>query len=258
MAFPEPTVALAKTIRSFVYWQYADDDDVQAWVEAYNQNTQEYVDWFNALNLPIYTKQSGTLLDWVALGLYGLPRPVLGTGNDLTIGAWGTYVWGGLAYAEHRVISRVVYSTASDDVFKRVITWHFFKGDGRVFTVRWLKRRIMRFLVGTNGTAPIVDQTYLISVTFGADGQINIRLITQFVKITGGCIYGQFAWGEQAYGALQRRTVATAPEFALAQVFREALLQGVLEIPFQFHATVQTNGSFTLPADGGFLRPPSG
>ncbi len=57
-----PTTVL-KTIPSFLYQQYADDENLQAFVASYNEMAQEYVDWYNQISLPVYTLQSGGLLD---------------------------------------------------------------------------------------------------------------------------------------------------------------------------------------------------
>ena len=34
---------------------------------------------------------------------------------------------------------------ADDDTYRRCLTWHYQKGDGKYFNIRWLKRRVMRF-----------------------------------------------------------------------------------------------------------------
>ena len=56
-----------------------------------------------------------------------------------------------------------VYTT-SDDIYQRLLTWHFYKGDGKIFSIKWLKKRVMRFLIGANGTAPLLDYTYPVSI----------------------------------------------------------------------------------------------
>ena len=284
----DPPPLLGKTIPSYVYWEYADDDDIQAWVEAYNTNTQQYVDWFNSINLPIYTgpQISGALLDWVAHGLYGLVRPVLGTGHDSTKGPYNTFGFNDIPFNALVKVSGVTYQSVSDDIFKRIITWHFFKGDGKVFSIKWLKRRVMRFLVGDNGTAPIIDQTYRISVTFGADSEVSIRIIDRLTritdgaifntfgfngnprrtKITGGAIYDAFAYNtesldamrtgpeilpqaqrDEPFNALNLLSEPVGPPFAHEAELKEAIDQGVLELPFQFTYDVEIDGSLTPP-----------
>ena len=77
---------------SYLYLQYQDDDNLQAFVDVYNSQAQEYLDWFYSISLPVYTSDtiSGSLLDWVAQGLYGMPRPVLATGVNQNLGPYNT------------------------------------------------------------------------------------------------------------------------------------------------------------------------
>src|SRR5215472_3249732 len=65
---PHDVTGLTTVIPSYLYQEYSDDEDLQGFVEAQNEMQQNYVDTFNALNLPIYTSYpvSGALLDWVA------------------------------------------------------------------------------------------------------------------------------------------------------------------------------------------------
>ena len=46
---------LQKVIRSYLYQQYADDEDLQAFVAWFNAEGQEYVGWFASISLPVYT-----------------------------------------------------------------------------------------------------------------------------------------------------------------------------------------------------------
>jgi hypothetical protein len=161
---------------SYLYTQYADDDNLQAFVASYNSYTQSYLDTFNGLNLPIYTQLSGALLDWVGAGVYGYPRPTLPGTKTTAVGPLDTY------YLEQSVplnTSKVtpgnVYVT-TDDIYQRLLTWHFYKGDGKYCTVQWLKRRIARFLIGTNGTAPNIDNTYFVNLSFVGNRQITINI----------------------------------------------------------------------------------
>ena len=82
---PTSTTSATKTIPSYLYWQYQNDPDIAAFVTVYNQDTQSIVDWFNSVNLPIYTQLSGNLLDWVGQGVYGYPRPIIGSSKVLDI-----------------------------------------------------------------------------------------------------------------------------------------------------------------------------
>lgn len=229
---------LTKTIRSYLFLQYSDDDDLQAFVAAYNTMSQEYVDWFNQIGLPIYTGDmiSGTLLDWVGAGLYGYTRPVLPSGRNQYRGAFNTYGYAtALGYNALKRIGPPVYYATNDDVYKRCLTWHFYKGDGKVFNVRWLKRRIMRFLVGSNVN---IDVTYQISISFGIGNQVNIIIYNGLRTVTGGALWGRFGYNRaMAYNSIRSKFQQFAP-LALASTFKAAIDAGVLELPFQFTYTV--------------------
>lgn len=231
---PDENPPLARTIPSYLYAEYQDDEDLQALVDAYNAEMQRYVDWFNNLDLPVYTKLTGALLDWVARGLYGLIRPVLGSGHNVTEGPYDTFGYDELTYNGYMILDKVVFAPVTDDVFKRVITWHFFKGDGKVFNVRWLKRRVMRFLTGVDGVDPGVDETYRISVSFGYAGQVNITLVTRKTAVVRGAIYDTFAYNTEPYDDLVIHVTQLNPQFEMAQTLKRAIDEGVLELPFQF------------------------
>ena len=59
---------------------------VESFFDAYNATAQGYLDQINSLNLPIYTKLSYPLLDWVGNSLYGQPRPTLTLNNIQLVG----------------------------------------------------------------------------------------------------------------------------------------------------------------------------
>lgn len=132
-----------------------------------------------------------------------------------------------------RFVAPETFYATTDDVFKRIITWHFYKGDGKVFTIRWLKRRIMRFLEGTNGTAPNIDQTYQVSVSFGVGNQVNITILSGIRTFLSGAIFNGFAMNTQAFNAIQTSFVPLT-NFALAPVLKAAIEAGACELPFQY------------------------
>lgn len=232
---PDAPESLAKTIPSYLYQQYNDDDDLQGFVMSFNAMAQQYVTWFNEIGLPIYTGDpiSGTLLDWVAQGLYGLTRPALSSGQNRDLGPYNTYAYNVLPYNSKKLVGAQDIVATTDDVFKRCITWNFFKGDGRQFNVRWLKRRIMRFLNGVNGTNPNVPVTYQISITFGLHGQVNIRLLNGERTLLGGATFNSAPYNTTAYNQLRSSFQTFAP-LANASILREAILSGALQLPFQF------------------------
>lgn len=158
------------TIPSYLYFQYSDDENLPALIDAYNTMTQNNVDWFNSLNLPIYPLLSGTLLDWVGEGLYGYPRPVFSSTTKITSnGAIDTFVTDNLPISAADYSSEGTSYTIPDDIYKRVLTWLFYKGDGHQFSITWLKRRLYRFLFAPAGWDINIAYTPMISVTFKSD-----------------------------------------------------------------------------------------
>ncbi len=232
--FNPPSAGLPRTIPAYLYWEYSDDDDLRAFVMAYNRCTQYYVDWFNAIGLPIYTGEqiSGPLLDWVGAGLYGLPRPTLPSGRNQDVGPFNTWALNTIAFNTLKKVGPVNYAATSDDVYKRILTWHFFKGDGKRFDIRWLKRRVMRFLTGANGAAGQTDQTYQVSVTFGPNRQANIRLLSYLRRVVSGPL-NTWAMNTTPLNTLRSSITEFAP-LAFSQTFKTAVDAGVLELPFQF------------------------
>lgn len=234
---PVGPTTLQNQIPSYLYVEYNDDDTLQAFITAYNNLFQGYLDWFNQNPLTIYTNPNtqGTLLDWVAAGFYGFPRPALPSGTNSNIGPYNTYDFNyNLAYNQMKIVgSQNVYAT-TDDIFKRILTWHLYKGDGKVFTVRWLKRRVYRFLFGVDGTDVDCSNTTPISVTFGGAYSVNIFVGVGQRIVTGGALYDRFEYDTQQFNALQTRfNPYTGPQIPLAPIFKSAVDAGVLELPFQ-------------------------
>lgn len=226
---------LQNVIKAYLYQEYSDDADLQAFFAAYNALAQAYLNWFNNVNLPIYTALTvfGALLDWVGQGLYGYARPVLPSGRAQVEGPLNTYQFNTLQYNQRKLVGSPNYYATSDDVYRRCITWHFFKGDGKVFNVRWLKRRIMRFLAGANGVNYNVDQTYQVSVIFGADDQVNIRILTGVRRVSGGAFYNRAQYNTKRFNELDTSFMALSP-LAFAAILQAAIDTGVLELPFQY------------------------
>ena len=177
---------LTQILPSYVYTQYADDVNVQAFASAYNQLAQSYLDTFNGVNLPVYTGLNGALLDWVAQGLYGKIRPSLPVLElKPPTGPYGTSTFGTLPFGALRAAAAPNYILATDDIFKRCLTWALYKGDGKQYSTRWLKRRVARFLSDENGQ---FDQTYRISVGYGPSDSVTIRIVNIVRTVTGGSV----------------------------------------------------------------------
>lgn len=236
---PSGPTTLTQNIPAYLYEEYADDDDLQAFVGSYNQLVQGFVTWFANVGLPVYTGEQiiGTLLDLVAMGLYGMRRPVLSSGRNRDVGPFNTYAFNTLGFNVRRRVGPTNVTVTTDDVFKRIMTWNFYKGDGNTFNIRWLKRRVMRFLIGDNGSAPNIEQTYSISVSYTGTA-IVIKISVGTRLITGGALYNRFGFNRMPYNALLTRFVSPPNPFAYESVLKEAIESGVLQLPFQYSVSV--------------------
>ena len=200
---PTGPTGLTSTINSYLFQEYADDAALQTFVNAYNQLSQDMLNWFNDVNLPIYSGLSGPLLDWVANGFFGIYRPVLSVDQVTSIAAYGTVQMGGLAYGQQKITINGQFIQVNDDIFQRVMTWHLYRGDGFLYSTSWLKRRVHRFLNGPNGISPYIDQTYDVSIAYSGS---NVTI--------------------------------TVPNNATGQVLQYAIADGILALPFAYTYTV--------------------
>ena len=228
MTLPTASVTATKTIPSYLYFQYIDDPDLPALIASYNQQTQNYVTWFAAINLPVYTGLTGALLDWIGQAIYGLPRPSLSSsaisGMIGQIGSVKHHGAIGPSGPTPNIVSAIsttqIYQTQNnydtpDDIYKRILTWWFFKGDGKNFSIPWLKRRIARFLYGTNGTNICPAWNPGISVTFN---DATSPLPTCTITLTASNLTGVSS--------------------NLLTYLQVCIADGVLLLPFQFQYTV--------------------
>jgi hypothetical protein len=235
---PTGPTGVLRPIPSYLYQEYSDDSDLQAFVAAYNSMMQDIIDTLLNLNLPIYTKDpiSGALLDWVGQGLYGISRPSLTYSFPRIFGPYNTYEYNVQTYNQYVYQFPDDIALTDDDIYRRVITWHFHKGDGKYFSVEWLKKRVMRFLLGINGTCPNIDNTYQISVTFGASCDVTIRIVLIDRTIIDGAIYNNdsFQYNVMQYNQLNT-TAINYPPLPTMTEFADAVRSGVLELPFMFN-----------------------
>lgn len=153
-------------------------------------NAQGYLDEINALNLPIYSSLSGTLLDWVGENLYGQPRQNLPQSLPYIIGPINTWVINTQPINGSRLVTPSGVVAVTDAAYIAILMWNNYKGDGFQFTLRWLKRRIARFLACAaapfvNGAGPFLvsgnatpnpPNTYQISAAFTGATEITITI----------------------------------------------------------------------------------
>lgn len=190
---------------SYLYAQYSGDADLQAFVDAYNSITQGYLNWFNTTPLGLYTGPNinGLLLDWIGQGVYGVPRPVIGTFTTGATNALNTMPVNARAVNENLTTSSGTATVVNDDIYKRALTWRMYRGDGVQMSIPWVRRRVARFAFGAGGA------------------DIDIGLLPN-VGITQS-------------GSAMTITVATSPA---TQAMQSLISQGHLPLPFQMTYTV--------------------
>lgn len=198
-----------KTIPAYPYVQYQEDDNISCFFDALNIYSQAYVDWFNVLDLPIYTKApvEGTLLDWVAMGLYGIARPGLPTSQGSPDqGPVNTFTTDEIPLNSFFPGTPDTYIAVNDDFFRRILTWKLYRGDGDFPSPVWLKRRINRFLNGVDGKDVTDNTTYDVSVV-----PTDVRKWT-----------------------------ITIPSTTAGLVFKHAVNSGIISLPFQIQWSIVT------------------
>ena len=94
------------------------------------------------------------------------------------------------------------FVATSDDSYKRMLTWAFFKDDGKTFNVRWLKRRVVRFITSADGGNADTSNTYDVSVVIAGT--------TATITISGALVT------------------------PLATILQKGIASGALELPFQY------------------------
>lgn len=224
---------LADVVKAYLYQQYFDDSDLQGFIEASNATFQGYLNWFRETPLSVYTNPSisGPLLDWVGTGIYDISRPVVSNGSTRYVAAYGSLPYAKNPYLKHVKISNETASIVDDDIYKRVLTWHSYLGDGRNTSIYWLRRRVARFIYGFSGT------------DVSADYFSKISIIRPPLSFSAAYTTGPYA--TQPYSTRKsRRTLAahalqiTVPATSVSVAFQNLLEQGYLALPFQTRFSV--------------------
>ncbi|HDR9497032.1 TPA: hypothetical protein QDC06_000217 [Burkholderia cepacia] len=227
------TGTLENVIPAYLYVQYSDDADLQAFIASFNSLAQGYLDWFNSTPLGVYTSSSinGPLLDWIGQGIYGISRPVISTLTVATSGQVSTVPVNTSAINRHLIRRSGTVSIATDDIYKRVLTWHLYLGDGRQMSVQWLRRRVARFLYGENGADIPVDYLPRVGITrpsLPAIGALNTTPVNAYALNT-----------HKARAQLGTRALQiTIPNTQMGQIFQVLLREGYLAVPFQVNFSV--------------------
>lgn len=235
---------LTETIPAYPYQEYADDENISAFFDAYNDGTQAYVDWFNEAGLAYYPSLSGDLLRWAVSGLYGVSAfSALASPVSPALGPLNSFALNTIPLNSYTAPSETYYEV-TDDVLKRIVTWNFFKGDGKRFCPRWLKRRIMRFILGTNGIDP---EPWNAGFTVGCENTqgVSVQFSTSYLSApTGVSASATTGTGNLAAGTYYY--VVTA-ENSRGETVKSA------EVSATLTATGEITIDFTLPsgATGG-------
>jgi hypothetical protein len=232
---------LTQTLPAYPYQEYADDENIAALFNAYNDGVNAYVSWFANIGLPYYPGLTGSLLNWIAQGIYGQMRysaaasPATSAIGPLNSAALNTIP------LNTYIAPTQTYYAVTDDIFQRILTWNFFKGDGKRWCPRFLKRRVMRFVLGTNGIDP---EPWNAGFTVGAESTQAISV--QFVGST--CV---ISINQLAASALTQLT----PN--ILQIFAALFLApGVLDKPVEWNYSVNISTSLTVlvsPASINYL-----
>ena len=227
------TQPLPNVIPAYVYDQYSDDENVQGFFEVLNAMAQGYLDWFNQTPLPLYTNPNinGPLLDWVGNSLYNIPRPVISDVQQVVKGAMATVPLTALPIAGFQISESGTSAIATDDVYKRVLTWFMYRGDGMQMSVEWLRRRIARFIYGINGT-DLTDVGLISTVSLS---QVN----SQSGGVMGNGVMGLMVMG-LAFSKVLHKGIANLPSYPMSSVLQELVNTGVIPLPFQVTVTFNT------------------
>ncbi|MBM1020718.1 hypothetical protein EIC82_01240 [Enterobacter sp. A11] len=233
---------LEDIIKSYLYTQYNDDDDLQAFVTAYNEMAQQTYEWMRQANLPVFVGgyNAGDQLKWIAKGIYGVKPPVLVSGKRSAYGPFNAMLFNQLPFNGRKVVNQSDQVVVSDDLFKRIMTWNFYKGDGFYFTIPWLKRRVMRFLTGIDGVDVVNDQRWSISVLF-SDSGASISIIKGFRKLTDSSIFNASSFNARAFNQ-KSSILIKSNDYEYADLFKQAFDSGLLHIPFYQPVTVTIIG----------------
>ena len=223
---------------SYLYAQYSDDENLQAFVGAFNSLAQGYLDWFNQTPLSVYTNTniSGPLLDWIATGVYGISRPVISTASSTEYGEWNTAPWNTLPWNGFVIDISGQNQIASDDIYKRLMTWILYRGDGVQMTMQWLRRRVARFIYGVNGTD--IDVGMLQNVSISATGGTTSNIIAGTNSAATNSMATNSATAKTGSSAPSSIYNITIPNLPTSQSFSVLFKAGLIPFPLQMQFEV--------------------
>ena len=234
-----PNYQLAAPMAAYPYAQYQDDDNITGFFMAVNSYCQSnYVDFFNNYLPAVYTNVNinGLFLDWIGQGLYGIVRPYVSSGSVTSLGAYNTSLYNLFQYDYLKYSGTIMTLQVNDDLYKRCITWNFYRGDGSQFTVTWLKKRIVRWLLGVNGIPLQVQSTYGVSVQFS--GSVVTITITNNAVLQSSSIPNTFYPDQVTANASTGNNSSSAFSISMIQALQILLTSGMLILPAQYSYVV--------------------
>lgn len=182
----------------FAYDQWQGIPEVVAYFGATKHFTHEIIRELTEKSFSDYFKFKGDMLDYIALCIYGEMRPAyLNSGDYKAFGALNSLPLNQDPLNSTKVMWDTDGEAVTDEIFRRIITWNFYKGDGRMPSIPWIKRRCKRFLTGN-----WLDQGDLGNISL----KFNRNVIT--IKSTGFGIWDK--------------------------ILGDAIESGVLKLPFGF------------------------
>lgn len=225
---------LTDIIPAYIYKQYQDDENILAFADGINSLSQEYLDWFNQTPMGVYTNSNvaGALLDWVGNNLYGLFRPTISTSSITSSGELGTNTLGTHTIGTLTVTNSGTAQVANDDIYKRLMTWFLYRGDGVQMSVEWVRRRVARFIYGAYGA----------DIDVGLITNVGIALPTDSTTLGST---NSFAVNTQAVNTSVPITITqshalviTVPNIAMGNTFQTLFNGNYLPLPFQVNFKV--------------------
>ena len=221
---------LQTIIKASPYFEYADSDDTTAFFNSLNSLGQQYLDWFNDTPLGVYTDPSisGPLLDWIANNLWGIYRPVISTSSTFVLAGYNSFAYNTLPYDSMNYIQSGTAQIATDDIYKRLLTWILYLGDGKQMSIQWLRRRIARFIYGADGG----------DIDIGLIANINIAIPSKSI-VTGA--WNSMSWdllpwdggGSVTATAKHALSISVPNNNGIGPIFADLVNGGYLPLPFQ-------------------------
>ncbi len=194
---------------------------------------QGYHDWYQNTPLGIWTNPniSGPLLDWIANGIYGVSRPFVGTASTVQkSSAINRLPINTAAINSNKIVRSGTSTIVTDAVYKRLLNYLMYLGDGKQLTIPWAKRRMARFIYGVNGTDVPIEMMQQISI------------VPKTFSVLAG--YNSAPYNSQPYNTARFVNNPSLflnillPNVAMSQIFIQLLQNGSAPAPIQINYTI--------------------